>query len=161
MIWEVRGHRFSLLREWQSYLDLHRNDIGAYKKAWREFLALWPNAVCDISLPVGAVLFPMGITYNREAKVVKLRWNLIDRSIHLPTTTDDFLIAIGKVAFSRILELEIGPPGHPLNKLLTYSMDKGGIDVDRIRVNANNLDEFDYVYEEYDEEIRANAKSSP
>lgn len=111
-----------------------------------------------LSVP-DSIPFPLGITYNREAKVIKFRWNLIDQSIHLPKTTDDFLIVIGKLANGTIIDLEeIGPPGHPLNRVLAFSMDRGEIDVDRIRVNANNVDEFDYVYEEYDKEVRENAK---
>ena len=158
MIWEFRGHRYVLLREIQSYLDLRRRDAETYAKAWQELISNWPNAICEISVPVGTKLFPLGISYNREARVIKLRWNLIDTSIHLPGTTDDFLIDIGKLAHAMNVNVTFGPPGHPLNKVLAYSMDRGGIDIDRIRVNANNVDEFDYVYEEYDEEIRENAK---
>lgn len=157
MITEFRTHRSALLQNIQYFNEIYRDDEKAYWETWEDFKSKWPNTR-ESALPVKATAFPVGITYNRDARLVGLRLDLVDRPLNIPKTTDDFLAIIGTLSYLDMQGIaflkELGPTGHPFNKLIVDVMDNQSIDLDRLRVNADNIDEFDYINEEYDREIR-------
>jgi hypothetical protein len=151
---EIRSHRTGLLRAIQQVNHTYKTDEIEYWKSWQRFKSQWPN-IKEVGLPVGVRLFPLGIVYNHDAGLISTRTDLMNESIEIPRTTDDFLVVLGILANREMAAFEeLGPPGHPLNKLLCYVADNASVDLGRLRVNADDLDEFDFIYEQYDRENR-------
>ena len=151
---EIRTHRASLLRAVQEANQVYKTDQDEYWRAWERFKSQWPN-IEEARLPVDVKFFPLGIVYNRDARLISIRTDLMRESIEIPRTTDDFLVVLGVLANKEMAAFkELGPAGHPLNKLLCYVADNASVDLGRVRVNADDLDEFDYVYENHDKENR-------
>lgn len=143
---EIRSHRAGLLRAVQQVNQTYKTNEGEYWKLWQRFKSQWPN-IKDAGLPVGVRFFPLGISYNHDARLISVRTDLMSGSIEIPRTTDDFLTVIGMLANRDIVALDrAAPPGHPLNKLLCYVADKASVDLERLRVDADDIDEFDYIY---------------
>jgi len=152
LITELLTHHSTLVQSLQHFNQLCKTDEDTYWKLWEDFSSKWNTG--GSSFPTKALGFPVGISYNRGARFIKLYPNFIKGNFHVPKNTDDFLSTIGTLVNAKgtIFVSGFGPPGHPFNKLIAYKMDKEEIDTSRIRVNADNVDEFDYVYEEYDED---------
>jgi hypothetical protein len=157
---EIISHRAELLRAIQRFSESYKTKEDEYWKSWERFKSEWPN-IKETRLPLNVKCFPLGIVFNRDARLVSFRTDLMNGLIRVPRTTDDFLTILGTLANLDLAALDqLAPPAHPLNKLLCYVMDKSSVDLDRLRVNADNIDEFDYVYEQYDEETSSETKNN-
>lgn len=146
IVTSVLSHRTSLLRFLRLQFEGYKRDPRAFRARWDDFRAEWSFGNTGLPLAVNDDRFaPLQIAYDRGLRFIDLTFDVTFRH-STPETTDDFLRLIGSMIQAPAVQADLGPPGHPVNKLFAHHTDSSRVDLGLLRFWSNDPNRFDYLY---------------
>lgn len=131
-------------------------EIDAFEREWKEW-------TLEYRLAFTSKLLPIEFTYDPAAKRITLQWirDLSTDPANYPdrvTTTSEmlrYIAALSNVDAAIVGDIFVwGKENYPLLKLVVDVMDDRRVQLDHLRINAVDYEEWDYVNTKLDAQIR-------